>query len=70
MNPVTLVIIVKATIAIFSILVGLCAMWYGVGLYRSGVGLKSDGSTVELENAKVKLKTVESVLMLTSFSWG
>lgn len=70
MDPITLVLSGKIAIAILLAAGGIGALFLGYRLYRSGVGLREDGATIETKEAKFHLKTVGSVLMLTSFGWG
>ena len=70
MTAETILILLYGLGALLCIVVGFAALKYGKDLYVSGIGLQQDGSSVDVSGAKIQLKTVGSVVMLTSIAWG
>jgi len=69
-DPIGLTIIAKFVLALFLIAGGILALIFGKDLYLQGVGLKHDGSIINVKKVKASLKTVGSVVMGTSVAWG
>ncbi|MGB0060259.1 OmpA family protein [Candidatus Binatus sp.] len=64
-------IIAKALIAILLASGGILAIFKGVQLFRDGVGLKPEKTTVEIfKKVKVVTSSAGAVLMLTAVGWG
>lgn len=69
-NQETLLILIYGIETLACIIIGFLALKYGKDLYFKGIGIQQDGSSIEIKGVKTQLKTVGSVLMLTSFAWG
>ncbi len=70
MDAPSFLILARTIISIVLAVGGIVALCFGYFLFRSGIGLSEDGTTIKWKKVKIHLKTVGSVLMLTSFSWG
>jgi cell wall-associated NlpC family hydrolase len=70
MDRVTLLLTCKSVISVLLVFGGIFALVIGYKLYLKGIGIISDGSRIEINNAKASLKTVGSVVMVTSVAWG
>jgi hypothetical protein len=73
-DQLTLLIVIRGILALGFVVAGIAALRIGSRLYAQGTGLKRDGTVVNAQQGKFKLqaslKTVGSVLMLTSVAWG
>ncbi len=66
----TLIIIEYGIGALLCIIAGFFALKIGKDLYMSGAGISEEGSSIEVKGVKAQMKTVGSVVMLTSVAWG
>ncbi|MBD3676499.1 MAG: hypothetical protein HUJ26_23555 [Planctomycetaceae bacterium] len=64
------IILVRGVIAFVLSLSGLYALYGGLRLFISGVGIHTDEAKVELGPYKVSTKTVGSTIMVTASAWG
>ena len=69
MESIELIIIFRFILSVLFLVTGFCALIIGASLYRSGVGLSQDGTTVDIRKIKGTFKTVGSVVMMTSPSY-
>src|SRR6185437_2101635 len=70
-NNVTIAIVAKALIGLMLVSGGIIAIIKGAQLYRDGVGLSPERTSVEIfKKVKVATSSVGAVLMLTAFGWG
>ncbi len=70
MNDSTIILIFYGMSTILCIIVGIIAIKYGYSLYSKGVGLESDGTSIQINKIKIKLQTTGSIVMFTSVVWG
>jgi hypothetical protein len=70
MSEMMWILLFRVLIALVVALGGILAIYFGYRLYLNGVGSTSDGSSVEVKNIKIHMKTIGSVLMTTSVAWG
>lgn|GEM_PF-2184527 len=70
MDHIMVMIILRGFLSVFFVATGLTALIIGARLYRSGVGLAKDGTTVNIKKIKGSLQTVGAVVMATSVAWG
>lgn len=70
----TTALLVRGVLALLLIVGGIVALFLGNKLYRDGIGLAPDGSVIKTSTGKfdikLSLKTVGSVVMITSVAWG
>ena len=69
-ETVNIAIVARSIVTFLFIAVGLAALIYGSRLFKSGVGLRTDGTTVDLGNIKIAVGSVGAVMALTSIAWG
>jgi hypothetical protein len=74
MNVFIFAVIVRGVLSLAVIVGGVFAIFVGGKLYRSGVGVKKDGSAVEFPvgnaKARARMKTVGATVMITSVLWA
>lgn len=69
-DPVTLILLSQIGIAAAMVFAGIYTLIKGIKLYRDGIGLRADGTEVQLKKVKLSLKTAGSVVMALSAFWG
>ena len=74
MEQTTLTLMIRGVIALSLIAGGVFALFIGRRLYLEGIGLAPEGTVIQTQgkrfNLKASLKTVGTVVMVTSVLWG